>query len=458
MNFTVQETLGATAGVAVHPERFSLHFRIATDSRTLHAGDVYLALRGTRFDGHAFVKRAYAKGATAAIVEHVPEGCEGVPCIVVADTKAAYMALGRAARARLSARVIAITGSTGKTTTKAFLEQMLRARFGERIAATPANENNEIGVSKLLLSTKPDAAVLIVEMGARHHHDLAPLTEMACPDLAILTNVGEAHLEIMGSFENLAETKWEIFKTGAQAVLNWSDGVSRERCASLPAEPHWFIGTAHGTPREQPRRLTVLTRTMVSTCSDGVAEEWPVEVKLPGIHNLCNMAAAAAGAFALGMPLREIAQVIPSLQLPPGRYERMWIDGGRRIVYDGYNASMSGTIATLDAFANESGRRIAVLSSMAELGPQAAQMHALVGGHLRASGVDTALVGGEFAGELARGAREAGLPPEKIIPFTSNAQAVLWLRANTVAGDVILIKGSRIYKLEQIVEGLRSDA
>lgn len=441
----------------MHRERFPASFTIATDSRGLRPHDVYLALRGSRFDGHTFVKQAYAAGASGVIVAYVPEGCEDVPCLIVADTKTAYMALGGAARARLSGRVVAISGSTGKTTTKGFLEQMLRARFGERIAATPANENNEIGVSKLLLSTKPDAAIVIVEMGARHHHDLAPLTEMARPDVAILTNVGEAHLEIMGSPENLAETKWEIFKTGAAAVLNWSDAVSRQRSASLNSEPYWFIGAQTGAPQNSPARLTVLTGTSLSVSSGAVREEWPAEVKLPGAHNLANIAAAAAGACALGMPLREIAEVISTLELPPGRYQTIAIDGRARIVYDAYNASMSGTIATLDAFANESGRRIAVLSSMAELGPQAAHMHAVVGAHLRKS-VDIALVGGEFSDALARGAREAGLAREKVIPFNSNAQAISWLRANTGAGDVVLIKGSRIYRLEEIVEGLRAGA
>ncbi|MDQ6931810.1 MAG: UDP-N-acetylmuramoyl-tripeptide--D-alanyl-D-alanine ligase [Candidatus Eremiobacteraeota bacterium] len=458
MKLTYEEALDATRGSAVHPARFPSCFDIVTDSRALRGKEVYLALRGTRFDGHAFTREAYDKGAGGAILERVPDGCGDIPCIIVADTKAAYMALAAAARSHVRGRVIAISGSTGKTTTKGFLEQMLRSQYGKHIAATPSNENNEIGVSKLLLSVRPDDAFVIVEMGARHYHDLAPLTDMARPHVAILTNIGEAHLEIMGSLENVAQTKWEIFKNGAQAVLNWSDGVSRERCSSLKREPHWFIGANCSGRKDRPRRLTALTRTSLSAYRNDACERVPTEAKLPGDHNLSNIAAAAACAAEVGMPLRSIARAIPTLQLPPGRYEVIAIDGRARIIYDGYNASMSGTIATLDAFADECGRRIAVLSSMAELGPEASQMHAVVGAHLGKVGVTIVLVGGEFADDLARGARQAGIPRGNVIPFASNAQAVCWLRANTGAGDVVLVKGSRKYRLEEVVEALRADA
>lgn len=458
MKLAFEEALGATRGTAVHPERFPPLFEVTTDTRTMHRDDVYLALRGNRFDGHEFLPEAYERGARAAIVEHVPPGCGDLPCIIVADTKDAYMVLAGAARTHLTGRVIALSGSTGKTTTKTFLEQMLRAEFGEQVAATPANENNEIGVSKLLLSVNPDAAVVIVEMGARHHHDLAPLTDIAQPDIAILTNVGEAHLEIMGTRQKLAETKWEIFSRGAQAVLNWDDAASRERWPSLSAEPYWFTGAESHELKNEPRNLTALTRTVLTILSNGRRQEMPVDVRVPGAHNLSNVAAAVAGATALGMPWHRIAHLLPALQLPPGRYERIATAGGANIIYDAYNASLSGMIATLDAFAREPGRRIAVLSSMAELGPEAPHMHAVVGAHLRGAGIAAVLVGGEFSEALARGAREAGFPSESIIPFASNTQAVRWLRANTGAGDAVLVKGSRIYKLEEIVQALVVDA
>ena len=379
--------------------------------------------------------------------------------MVVDDTKAAYMALAGAARALFEGPVIAITGSAGKTTTKAFLTQLLAERYAGRVLAAPRNENNEIGVSKLLLElSNREHDVAVVEMGARHYGDIAALVEIARPQFGILTNVGEAHLEIMGSRARLEETKWALFGYGARAILNAADPVSRRRASSLAALPHWFA--ADLSSLETPADLELLTAFAGSNRlvhrRGARPLEFDVDVSVPGSHNRANLAAAAAGALELGLAFEQLVDAIARVRLPEGRYDRIPIGGGIALIYDAYNANASSMIAALDAFAGEAAaRRIAVLASMAELGGESKSLHERVGEHA-ATFVDVLLLRGEYATDVARGARRAGLDADRIVRVETNAQAVAWLRAHARADDLVLLKGSRKYKLEEIVEGLRA--
>ena len=451
MNVAIDKAIEATGGVARHAELFPKELSLSTDTRSLQPGQTYLALRGENFDGHDYVDRALAKGAKGIIVDRAHSVPDGTPALLVDDAKRAYMQIAREARKRWHGRAVAITGSAGKTTTKAFLEQLLATVFGERrVYASPANENNEIGVSKLLFALQPEHDFAVIEMGARHPGDIAALVEIALPHVGVLTNIGEAHLEIFGTREALAETKWGLFSQGAQAVLNARDAESRSRAASLAVPPRWF-----GEGKGVEPGTWIDGDSLVVTDRE---ERWtsPLHVSLPGRHNRANLAGAIAGARAVGTPLEPLAQAASALRLPAGRYERMMLRNGVSLIYDAYNANMSGMIATLDAFSCENAaHRIAVLGSMAELGAEALAMHRRVGAHAARSNLDTLLVGGEFAGDLAEGAAEAGFPRDRIVEFGRNNDAAAWLRDNTRSGDVVLLKGSRKYKLEEIVEGLR---
>ena len=191
------EATGAEVRAAEHAPQF---LKVATDTRSLEPGDTFLALRGERFDGHDFIDEALRKGASALILETPKAQTDGVTTLLVRDTRRAYMDLAAAARAQFAGRVVAVTGSSGKTTTKHLLFQLLCAGLGESaVAATPANENNEIGVSKFLLSVPAAQQVAIVELGARHRGEIAELVAIAAPHIGILTNIGDAHLEIFGS-------------------------------------------------------------------------------------------------------------------------------------------------------------------------------------------------------------------------------------------------------------------
>lgn len=451
MRLTPQQAAQAAKARILNESGLPERLKVVTDTRSIQPGDTFLALRGDRFDGHAYVQEALAKGAAAMIVDR-DDVVGSAAALLVADTKAAYMQLAGAARREFRGHVIGITGSAGKTTTKHLLAQLLADHYGsDEVLASPANENNEIGVSKLLLAAEPSQRVLVVEMGARHEGDIAALVQIARPHVGILTNIGEAHLEIFGSRERLARTKWALFSLGAQAVLNAGDSESVMRAAALPTPPIWY---GVGTPR-LPGVWLVDEHTLVLTHGSHPAT-FSIDVRLPGMHNRANLAAALAAALLLGIAPEQLAKSIPYLTLPAGRYETMEVAGGARIIYDAYNANATGMIAALDAFAGEiAGRRIAVLASMAELGSDAPAMHERVGAHAASVNVDILLCGGDYASSIAAGAIAAGYPRDRIVMYSGNDGVVQWLREHAGPHDAILLKGSRKYKMEEIVEALR---
>ncbi|HEY5257997.1 MAG TPA: UDP-N-acetylmuramoyl-tripeptide--D-alanyl-D-alanine ligase [Candidatus Baltobacteraceae bacterium] len=458
MSLPFDVAVRATDARVLEPNGAPGELRIVTDTRVLQTGDAFLALRGDRFDGHDYVAQAVAKGARALIVDDAAVAVAGVTTLVVADTLAAYMALARAMRETFAGQVVGITGSVGKTTTKELLLQLLIGSRGDRVAASPANENNEIGVSKFLLANA-DAShdVLVVEMGARHFEDIAALVRVAGPDIGVLTNVGEAHVEIMGSRERLAQTKWGLFSGGALAILNARDEVSLQRAPSLTQAPHWF---AAGDDRISTggRTTLILGKARLLEIDSHETVERAIDVALPGLHNRANLAAAVAAARELGVDLDTIVETIPRLRLPPGRFERIAIEGRPSIVYDAYNANLTGTLAALETFADEpADRHLVVLAGMAELGEEAPEMHRRVGEAAAASDVDVFLIGGAFVDDLERGARDAGFSAERIVRFATNEDVVRWIARNAVPGDAVLLKGSRVYKLEEVVERLRGD-
>lgn len=457
MKLPFDEAAKAAQAQVFEIDRAPEELEIVTDTRELRPGQTFLALHGERFDGHAFAREAVEKGAAAIVVDNPEALVSGVTALVVEDTLEGYLALAGAARTRFHGRVLAITGSAGKTTTKAFATQLLATRYGDRVVASPANENNEIGVCKFLLSAESRHEVLIVEMGARHFGDIERLVRAAKPDLGILTNVGDAHLEIMGSRERLEETKWALFSGGARAVLNARDVASIGRAPTLAEPPHWFFVSEPGENVPFYGRVTALINSSSWIEIDGEREHtYAIAARVPGLHNRANLAAAIAAAVDYGVEPERIVAAVPQLELPHGRYERIPLPTGVMLIYDAYNANAAGMIAALDAFSTEGARRrIALLGSMAELGEGAADLHRRVGGHAAVTKVDVMLVGGEFAGDLAQGARTAGLPSERIVPFATNEQAASWVREHARAGDAVLLKGSRKYKLEEIVEELR---
>ncbi len=332
MRLPIRAALDAAAGTLLEAGVPPDDVRIVTDTRTLEPGDTFLALRGPNFNGHDYIQEAVRRGAVMLVIDEPHARVEGTPAMLVERTNQAYMALAGAARDLFTGRVIAITGSAGKTTTKVLLGQLLATRYGDRVLAAPANENNEVGVSRLLLNLSNERHdVAVVEMGARHAGDIAQLVAIARPEVGVLTNIGEAHLEIMGSRRELEDTKWAIFALGARAVLNARDAVSTERAASLAEPPHWFAALDDAASFAAPARATAfLGRNRLIECAGGTAREYPVDVRLPGEHNRANLAAALSGALEVGADLEPMIEMLPELELPEGRFQSIRLEGRPR--------------------------------------------------------------------------------------------------------------------------------
>jgi UDP-N-acetylmuramoyl-tripeptide--D-alanyl-D-alanine ligase len=430
-------------------------FRPSTDSRTVQRGDVFLCLRGPDFDGHDFIAAAIERGAAAIVVDDdakVPRPA-AVPIVRVADAKAAYLAGATAARRAFGGQIIAITGSTGKTTTKEFAAQLIGRR--RRVIASHANENNELGVAKLCYRLGADVDLAVVEFGARHPGEIAELVEIAAPEIGILTNIGEAHLEFFKDQDELARTKFALFGRGARPVCNAGDAWSRMLTAEakLDAATLWTrlvgdpmmagIMLEAGVPRDD--------QIAVTFGASHAFAQW----RLPGEHNVRDALLAAGGAILAGLSFEETVEAFGDLRLPPGRFERHTLPGGAAVIYDAYNASPASMLQALQTFsAIGAVRHIAVLGSMAELGRDAIQHHRAVGAAAARCAVDALYCGGEFADEIARGATGAGMPAANVSTFADNREISDRLRRSLVAGDCVLLKGSRVQKMEEILNGL----
>jgi len=454
MTLTFARFLEATGACPQPGAKLPELFRPSTDSRTILAGEAFVCLRGENFDGHDFASQAVSRGASAVVVDDEKKA-QGlvVPVIRVANTKAAYLAGAAAARKAFAGQVIAVTGSTGKTTTKEFIAQIIGAR--RRVLATPENENNELGVAKLCYRLDDSADVAVFEFGARHPGEIGELADIVKPDIGVLTNVGEAHLEFFRDQEELARTKFALVTQSAHAVCSAADAWSRMLAAEsgIDAQVLWVrlvgdpmmagIMLEAGVPKDAAVAVTM-------GASHAFAG-W----RLCGEHHLRDALAAAAAAILSGLSFEDALAPMGGLKLPPGRFETHHAPSGATIIYDAYNASPSSMTHALRSFAQVPGRRhVAVLGSMAELGTDALHHHEAVGAAAAQSGADLIYVGGPFAQALAKGARDAGVPADRVIAFADNAQALASLRELLVAGDCVLLKGSRVERLEEILEGL----
>lgn len=449
----LEATGGRAAGASFDA---SSPFSPSTDSRTLRPGESFVALRGPAHDGHHYIGAALAAGAAALVVDRadaLPPECP-VPGVIVDDTKTAYLR-GAAVARRLATRttLVGITGSAGKTTTKAFAAQLIgRAR---RVVATPMNENNELGVAKLCYALDDDVDVAIAEFGARHPGEIAQLVEIAAPDVGVLVNIAEAHLEFFADREELARTKFAIFGAGARPVCNaadeWtrrlageSDIAQRALWVRLCGEPEMSGLTLEaGVPRDG--------RVALSLGASHAFAVW----HLIGEHHLRDALLAAAAALQCGVRFEDAIEGFGDLRLPPGRFELHALPGGVSAVYDAYNASPTSMAHALRAFASlPARRRIAVLGSMAELGADAPAGHERTGAQAAQAGIDVLYCGGDHAALIARGALDAGMAPTAVHTYVTNAEVAQTLRDQLREGDAVLLKGSRVQRMEEILEAL----
>lgn len=420
--------------------------RVGIDGRAVQTGDLFVALRGERHDGHAFVRQAREAGAVAALVAEWVD--IDLPQLRVPDTLDALQRASAHWRSRYTHPVVAVTGSNGKTTTK----QLLAAIFAERgpVLATHGNLNNHIGVPLTLLRLRDEHRTAVIEMGANHAGEIALLTRLARPDIGVVTQAGDAHLEGFGSRDGVAHAKGELFAglEGGVAVINaddpyadlWRGMASRASLLSFGFGEAANVRATHVVANDDGTG----TRFALNT----PAGDAPVRLPLAGRHNVLNALAAAACGVALGLDADVIAAGLERVEAPQGRVSWLNTAKGARVLDDSYNANPGSLRAGMELLAGLPGRRWLALGAMAELGADAAQLHFEAGRQARALGLDGIYALGSMAGEAARG---FGTGAEVFETPTALAEA---LQSVLDAHSVVLVKGSRSSRMERVVEAL----
>ncbi len=419
---------------------------VSTDTRTLLPGALFFALRGENFDGDAFAITAIEKGASVVVVQHWNgEQPSSAAIIVVHDTLRALQKLAYWWRRQLDIPVVAITGSNGKTSTKDFTAAVLASKFN--VSATRGNLNNHIGVPLSVLATTQDHTAAVWEMGMNHSGEIAPLCEIARPKYGVITSIGTAHIEFLGSRDAIAEEK------GMLARALPSDGVL---FMPVTCEYHEYlrqrtkaniISVGNGRGLVRAENLNVANGNTVFNLvieGEGSAE---VLLPVPGKHMVTNALLAAGVGWKLGLSVEEIATGLSSAQLTGGRL-KSYVHNGITIIDDTYNANPESMAAAIETLASmplkNSARRIIVLGRMGELGAHSASAH-LHTGKLAAQHHLTVVAVGEGAEGIALG---AGNSPH----FPTKADAVSWLIDEVNPGDVVLFKGSRVAALEKVMQ------
>lgn len=437
MTWTGEEIARAVG--AASPARALVADAVCTDTRRPAPACLYVALRGPTHDGHAFAAAALAGGAAAVLVDHLPAGVDPARALVVADTLRGLGDLAAWTRRRWGGRVVAITGSNGKTTTKEMLAAILEQAWPGRVLKTHGNENNLVGLPLTLLRLAGGEAAAVLEMGMNAFGEIARLTAIAAPDVGVITNVGPAHLEGVGSLDGVARAKGELF-AGMPAAGAIAVNMDDPRVAAAAAA---FAGRRIELGEGRAVRAEAIDDGGVAGCAFTLAigaERAPVRLRAAGRHNVHNALAAAAAAHALGVGLAAIAAGLGAAAPPAMRMQVVRLANGVTVINDAYNANPGSTEAALDAVGRLPGRAIAALGEMRELGAQSAALHAAVGAHAVAAGVAWILAVGPGAEAIAAGARRAGGAADVC---ADAAAAAALIASRWRAGDTVLVKGSR---------------
>lgn len=446
----VRDVIAATRGVAggALPDQV---IGVSTDTRTLRPGDLFVALRGGNFDGHHFLAEAQRRGATAALVEQGQASASPLPSIAVASPEAALLQIGALHRARLNARVVAITGSCGKTTTKDLTACALGSRFN--VVASPSSFNNAIGVPLTLFQADKTTDVVVLEVGTNAPGEIAALAAVAQPDVAVITNIGTAHLEGLRSVEGVLQEKGSLLdhvRPGGVAILNGDDDAHLER---LRARAKCRVATTG--VRRRAQYMATMPLCEIERVAFHFNGRERVRVPLLGCHNLYNALSALAICVELGVSVEAAAERLRGFVGPPMRMKKQRI-GDWLVIDDAYNAnpgSMKAAIKTL-ASLSITGRRIIVLGDMLELGDASEELHRDVGRSLACGHFDLVAGVGTKAQAILDGALERGLREEQLLRYADTEHCALDLPARLEPHDTILIKGSRRMALERVVKAL----
>ena len=420
---------------------------VSTDTRSIAPGQLFIALKGERFDAHDFLAGA-AEQAAALLVSDADKVPEGVSAIVVNDTRLALGHLAAAWRAEFDVPVIAVTGSNGKTTTKEMIAAILQAAYGEAVLATRGNLNNDIGLPMTLLGLHAGHRAAVIEMGMNHPGEIDYLTRIGMPTVALVTNAQRAHLEGMGDLDEVAREKGSIFNgLTAQgiAVVNADDAYVAQWREQAAAHTVRTFAIDHPADVRALVRQHGLETTIELAAPEGQAN---IALQLPGRHNARNAVAAAAATLAAGLPLSAVVSGLSGFAGVKGRLQRRAGRAGSEILDDTYNANPDSVRAGIDVLASTIGRKLLVLGDMGEIGEASAQYHDEIGGYAKSQGIDRLFALGESTPAAVRnfgdGARH----------FCNLDKLLTALDKELGPETTVLVKGSRFMKMERVADAL----
>lgn len=426
------------------------NFGISIDSRTLKRGDVFIALRGKNFDGHSFLDEAFKKGAAAAIVSREKKAhlSGGKPYILIGvdDTKKALEKLAFTLREKFKGKVIAVTGSNGKTTTKEMIAHVLSSNFD--VLKNKGTQNNEIGVPLTIFRLKDNHQIIVFELGASRNGEIFSLKEMTKPDFGVITNIGQAHLEFLKTEENVLAAKLELLTEKSHRVktafLNFDDENLKKAAISLKNHVISF-----GTRKDCQYRAS-----SISLSDRGISflinEKYKIRLQTIGRHNIYNALAAWAVGRQLGVSAADSQESLATFTFPPHRLQVMKIKDSF-LIDDSCNANPQSVKAALKALSSieQAQNKIACLADMCELGDDSQRLHYEIGFEAGIVGIDTVISFGQFSEFVIRGAEKGGV--KNCVNAKSKNETLEWLLNNTRPKQAVLFKGSRVIKMEELI-------
>lgn len=422
-------------------------FGVSTDSRNVKPGDLFVALHGERFNGHAYARECLDKGAAAVLLDEKGAAENLKPALVVADTRLALGKLAAYWRSKFTIPTAAITGSNGKTTVKEMLAAILRAAAGaeEYVLSTQGNFNNDIGLPLTLFRLNSAHRFAVIEMGMNHEGEISYLTRLAKPTVALVNNATAAHLGGLGSVEAIARAKGEIFEglaASGTAIINADDRFADDWRKLVGTKKVLTFGLKNKADVSASYKLGPESSELeLRTPQGGITVSLPAA----GLHNVSNALAATAAALAMGVPLSVVAQGLSSFGGVKGRLQRKPGFNGTLVIDDTYNANPASMKAAIDVLAARTGTRLLVLGDMGELGDDAAVMHAEIGEYAKKAGVDALYTLGELSREMT-----AAFGPQAR-HYNTPEQLAVDLRSCMHPTTTVLVKGSRFMRMERVV-------
>ncbi len=453
LTLSCRQVMDAVGGVLLCGSEDTEIRGVKTDSRKIEEGDLFIPLKGERFDGHDFILESLNSGAAAALTCKPMGPVPGKTLILVSDSLKALGDLAAWYRSGFKFPLIGVTGSVGKTGTKDMIAAVLSRKF--KVLKNEGNLNNAIGLPLTLFNLDLSLGAAVVEMGMSGLGEISYLTSVARPDTAVITNIGVSHIGKLGSKLNILRAKLEILeglKKDGPVMLNGDDHLLYG-LKGLLSHRAVFFGTREGVDLRACNIRSMGERGVSFSLWSG-GSRWEIRVPVPGAHNVYTALAAIAVGMEFGMSLQEMAEGIAGFSPGSGRMN-VYTRGGLKIIDDTYNASPQSAKAAIDVLkemGREGNRTLAILGDMLELGEWAGRVHEELGRYVSERGIDCVIAVGKNAGLIADGAREAGMPQDRVFHFEEKDEALKFLGDFVKSGDLVLVKGSRGMKMEKIVE------